>query len=114
MLNLNEPIRLQYLRQRLEKMRRHYKIGLITGDEYDQIKDELRAEEARPRRIQDPDPPIGAKSVRVPMDRVTELGLEYLQGVDLGRKLEKAELFRVSIRRWALEAGWEPPEELEG
>ncbi len=48
------------------------------------------------------------------MDRVTELGLEYIQGLDLGRKLEKTELFRVAVRRWALEEGWEPGEEIVG
>jgi hypothetical protein len=37
-----------------------------------------------------------------------------LRSLDLGRKLEKAELFRAALRRWALDAGWEPPAELEG
>ncbi len=114
MLNLDVPIRLQYLRRRLKSMEAQVRRGLITYDEFDDFKAELEREEARPRRVQGPEAPVGAKSVRVPMDRVTELGLEHLQTLDLGRKLEKAELFRVAIRRWALDKGWEPPEELVG
>ncbi len=114
MLKFDEPIRLQYLRRRLKRMEHKYRRGLITDQELGEVETDLEREEKRPRRAQNPEPPLGAKSVRVPMDRVTELGLEYLQELDLGRKLEKAELFRVAVRRWALEAGWEPPEELAG
>ncbi len=114
MLNLDVPIRLQYLRHRLKSMEQKFRRGLITHYEFDDFKAVLEREEARPRRVQDQEPPTGAKSVRVPMDRVTELGLEHLQALDLGRKLEKAELFRMAVRRWALDEGWEPPEELEG
>ncbi len=114
MLNLDVPIRLQYLRRRLKSMEAQVRRGIITHYEFDDFKAELEREEARPRRVQAPEAPVGAKSVRVPMDRVTELGLEHLQTLDLGRKLEKAELFRVAVRRWALDEGGEPPEEWEG
>jgi hypothetical protein len=33
--------------------------------------------------------------------------------LNLDRKLEKAEMFRVAICRWAIKADWEPPEEPE-
>ena len=112
MLAIDEPARLQYQRRRLERAERKHRRGLITQAELDQVKADLAAVENQPRRRQDPEPPAGAKSVRIPMDRITELALEHLTAVDLGRKLEKAELFRSGVRRWALEEGWEPPEEL--
>jgi hypothetical protein len=112
MLPIDEPIRLQYQRRRWERMQRKFRRGLITQAELDQAEADLKRAEERPRRVQDPEPPLGVKSVRVPMDRITELGLEYLMGLDLGRNLEKTEMFRVAVRKWALDEGWEPPEEL--
>ena len=114
MLRIDEPIRLQYLRRRLARLERKFRRGLIIEAELNQAQADVQREAERPRRIQDPEPPQGAQSVRVPMDRVTELGLDHLMGLDLGRKLEKAELLRVAVRRWAIEEGWVPPEALEG
>ncbi len=111
MLSVDEPVRLQYLRRRVARMEKNYRRGMVTERELNQVREALKREEEKPRRVQDPEPPVGAQSVRVQMDRVTELALEHLMNVDLGRKLEKAELFRVALRKWALARGWVPPEE---
>lgn len=107
-----------YYRKWFSRQKYMYRRGLITEDELDQARARFQKVEARPSRVQHFVPPEGPKSTRVPMDRMTELALEYLiqqdpADLELDRKLEKAEMFRVAICRWAIDVGWEPPMEEE-
>lgn len=95
-----------------------YRRGLITEEELAQAQAKLQPGESRPSRVPALLPPHGPQSVRVPMDRMTELALEHLltlgpAELNLDRKLEKAELFRVAVCRWAISTDWEPPPEEE-
>lgn len=108
----SENIELQ--REWFRRQQHLYRRGLITEQELTQAQVKLQQIESRPSRVQELVPPHGPQSVRVPMDRMTELALEHLLKLDpadleLDRKLEKAELFRIAVCRWAISTDWEPP-----
>jgi hypothetical protein len=107
----------QYQRDWLRRQQYKFRRGLITEEELAQAQAALQQMKDKPSRVPDLIPPDGPQSVRIPMDRMTELALEYLMGLDpkelnLDRKLEKTEMFRVAICRWAIERDWNPPVEL--
>jgi multidrug resistance efflux pump len=109
-----EIIELQ--REWFRRQQLKYRRGLITEEELAQAQVRFQQVEGRRSRVQELTPPQGAQSVRVPMDRMTELALEHLMKLDpaeldLDRQLEKAELFRVALCRWAINTDWEPPVE---
>ncbi len=118
MSEIEQDLTAQYQRDWWEHMKYKCRRGIISHEELKEAKIAFkRRQESRPARLQTPTPAQGAQSVRIPMDRMTELAVEYLlsldpQDLDLDRRLEKAELFRVAICRWAIKYDWDPPDDI--
>ncbi|MCG3207135.1 MAG: hypothetical protein FOGNACKC_00735 [Anaerolineae bacterium] len=81
--------------------------------ELDKLKLQLKKMRMKPRRVIKLVPPRGPKSKLLPMDRPTELALEFLLSPKCPVRCEATEHMRQAIQFYAEELGWEPPEEVE-